>query len=342
MAFFNTEITTEILLFSVDAVISIFLLKSYNTVSTYIKCLQEVSSKGDAKEMLEDISPGERHYAMIHGPVKALENVIPSVYVPQLSGVVQKLSLSELLMKRNSSGFWWDESRPVHQSYNVVPFSIVLGKYLIEVKDVLLADELHLDTVFNKYDRTTHTLAGNLWSFFFGVRQYGVQTTEEMLKEGTIVTGIGDLVMTSQGDVVLAPPSGGRPYFLTTQPLSSLLRELRDKKSVFGTVLMITGSLTLLFGGLLARRLWRGFKKQRAEREMQRKLEQSRQQRRQQVRDDDLPEAMLCVVCKEAPKEVIMLPCGHVCVCEDCSNKLGSSCPVCRAHVANKAAAFLS
>jgi E3 ubiquitin-protein ligase MUL1 len=82
-----------------------------------------------------------------------------------------------------------DESRPIHQSFNVVPFAIIVGKHVIEVQDVLLADELHLDTVYNKYDRTIHSLAGNLWSFCAGVRRYGLQTTEEMLKEGTVVTG---------------------------------------------------------------------------------------------------------------------------------------------------------
>lgn len=60
---------------------------------------------------------------------------------------------------------------------------------MVQVQDVLMADELHLDIVYNKYERTVHSLAGNLWSYFFGIRQYGIQTTEEMLKEGTVVSG---------------------------------------------------------------------------------------------------------------------------------------------------------
>uniref|UniRef100_A0A1B6G609 RING-type E3 ubiquitin transferase n=1 Tax=Cuerna arida TaxID=1464854 RepID=A0A1B6G609_9HEMI len=341
MAFFNTEITTEIILFSVDAIFSIILVKSYNKIGRYINCLQEVSSRED-DNALDNLKTDKGKYALVHGPVKALGNTIPSLHVPHMSGVVQKLSTSELVMTRNSSGFWWDESRPIHQSYNVVPFAIVLGKHVIEVQDVLQADELHLDTVYNKYDRTVHSLAGNLWSFFFGVRQYGMQTTEEMLKEGTIVTGIGDLMLSSDGTKLLVPPSGNKPYFITTQPLSSLLRDLRDKKSLFGWLLILTGGLTILFGGLLARRLWANLKKRKAKQELQRRLDQDRRSRRQNVRDNELPETLRCVVCQENPKEVILLPCGHLCICEDCSEQITSSCPICRSHIATKAAAFLS
>uniref|UniRef100_A0A1B6M0Y3 RING-type E3 ubiquitin transferase n=1 Tax=Graphocephala atropunctata TaxID=36148 RepID=A0A1B6M0Y3_9HEMI len=341
MAFFNTEITTEIILFSVDAIFSIILVKNYNKIGRYINCLQEVSAKED-DNVLEDVQSGKSKYVMVHGPVRALGNVIPSLHVPNTNGVVQKLTTSELVMARNSSGFWWDESRPIHQSYNVVPFAIVVGKYVVEVQDVLQADELHLDTVYNKYDRTIHSLAGNLWSFFFGVRQYGVQTTEEMLKEGTIVTGIGDLIMSSDGTRLLTPPSGNKPYFITTQPLSSLLRDFRDKKSLFGWLLIGTGGLTMVFGGLLAWRVWSNLKKRKAKQELQKRLDQGRRSRRQNVRDNDLPEALRCVVCQENPKEVILLPCGHLCICEDCSEQINSTCPICRSHIATKAAAFLS
>ena len=48
-------------------------------------------------------------------------------------------------------------------------------------------------------------------------------------------------------------------------------------------------------------------------------------------------EEVLCVVCMDAPKQHIILPCGHQCVCEACAQQLtqttSPSCPVCRAPI---------
>lgn len=110
----------------------------------------------------------------------------------------------------------------------------------------------------------------------------------------------------------------------------------------FRTFLIITGGITVIFGSLLGHRIWSNLRKRREKKEMQRRLDESRRLRRQNVRDNDLPENMRCVVCQESPREVILLPCGHLCLCEDCSAKLSSNCPVCRSQISNRAAAFLS
>ena len=44
---------------------------------------------------------------------------------------------------------------------------------------------------------------------------------------------------------------------------------------------------------------------------------------------------MSCVVCLSNPREVVLLDCGHVCLCADCLQQLQQpiSCPVCRERV---------
>ena len=48
-------------------------------------------------------------------------------------------------------------------------------------------------------------------------------------------------------------------------------------------------------------------------------------------------EEALCVVCMDAPKHCVMVPCGHQCVCEACAKQLtqatSPTCPMCRADV---------
>ncbi|TNJ26586.1 Ankyrin repeat protein 2 [Giardia muris] len=49
-----------------------------------------------------------------------------------------------------------------------------------------------------------------------------------------------------------------------------------------------------------------------------------------------------CVVCKAAPKNVVLHPCNHLCICEDCSvAMMGQPCPLCRTSVTEVHKIFL-
>ena len=61
--------------------------------------------------------------------------------------------------------------------------------------------------------------------------------------------------------------------------------------------------------------------------------------------DRELPDRLVCVVCLGAEREVILLPCGHVCVCATCADTLlagGHQCPVCRGPITTVMPAYLS
>ena len=49
------------------------------------------------------------------------------------------------------------------------------------------------------------------------------------------------------------------------------------------------------------------------------------------------PDAEECVICWEGAAEVILQPCGHLCLCEQCVQPLlkqGLGCPMCRVNIA--------
>jgi hypothetical protein len=51
-------------------------------------------------------------------------------------------------------------------------------------------------------------------------------------------------------------------------------------------------------------------------------------------------EETLCVVCMDAPKDHIVLPCMHMCACAACAQLLRDRCPVCRGPIQHIAQVF--
>lgn len=54
----------------------------------------------------------------------------------------------------------------------------------------------------------------------------------------------------------------------------------------------------------------------------------------------DIPETWNCTICLMKPRNMIMLPCLHLCICQDCSQELIRKrirkCPICRKTVVMK------
>ena len=43
-----------------------------------------------------------------------------------------------------------------------------------------------------------------------------------------------------------------------------------------------------------------------------------------------------CLICLDAVKDTIVMPCGHLCICKECGQglvKAKHTCPVCRGHI---------
>lgn len=51
-----------------------------------------------------------------------------------------------------------------------------------------------------------------------------------------------------------------------------------------------------------------------------------------------------CVICMDQESSVVLIPCGHICVCKDqmCRNSVSQTCPVCRTDVQLTTSVFMS
>lgn len=90
-----------------------------------------------------------------------------------------------------------------------------------------------MDVISDQFQPTVPSVMDHVWGFFSGVRQRGVQTTERMLRQGAVITGIGELVTGDDGTIRLQPPSNGTSYYLTNMQITSLVRRLDDRKKSY-------------------------------------------------------------------------------------------------------------
>ena len=89
-------------------------------------------------------------------------------------------------------------------------------------------------------------------------------------------------------------------------------------------------------------RKWWKERIRKLKKQTQKQQTSSQIERQQNVLENEQPEVQACVVCCQNRRGIILLPCGHVCLCEDCSARITDFCPVCRREIVTKSVAFIS
>lgn len=340
------EFLGEIVAFSIETIIFAICLKQYIYYKNAVKAIKGVTlhDVGSGLDDVLDTSPNNKvGYIAIRGIVKPLGEPLQSINKKDVTGVIQKLSVKEHVVAKSSTGFWSNEERVVQKIYNVVPFVLQKGLYRVEVIDPLSADILDLDVISDRFEPSVSTFVDYIWGFFTGIRQRGLQSTEKMLRVDSVITAIGELSRSENrsDSLALQPPLNGPPFYITSMSVTALVRNLDDRRKMYRFCCLMCGAIGLIIGGIVTRRYWKNRREQRAAEELRQSLEASRKERRQRVRDKDLRTDQRCVVCSTNAREIILLPCGHVCICEDCSDSINSNCPICRTRITQKAAAYI-
>ncbi|CAH1375065.1 mitochondrial E3 ubiquitin protein ligase 1-like [Tenebrio molitor] len=337
---------TEGIALGVDLVIFAACVKQYYKNKNAMAMIQGapyLAINKDLKEIVDTHPEKKLSYVSIRGTVKPLGKPIVSSNNPNVTGVVQLLRIKEHVIQRSTTGFWSDSERIVQEVHNVMPFAVNNKGVQVEVADPLAADVLDMDVISDVFNPTVPSVMDHIWGFFAGIRQRGVQSTEKMLREGTTITGIGELVYSQDANILrLQPPSNGAPFYLTNMQVTSLIKKLNGSKKNYRLLCILFGTIGLVIGGLIIRKYWQYKDRLIEESKRKQMLDESRRKRRRQMRDQNLPENQICVVCKSNPIEIILLPCGHVCLCEDCSIDISTNCPVCRAPIEKKSVAYVA
>lgn len=110
-----------------------------------------------------------------------------------------------------------------------MPFVITSGKESVEILDGLSASVIDLDLVYDSYEPASLTFFDHIFGFFSGVRQKGFQTTEEILRDGSFITAIGEIEL--DGNTLRMQSSSVGPMFLTTATKGTLIKKFEEAKS---------------------------------------------------------------------------------------------------------------
>lgn len=302
---------------------------------------------GTLKKLLE-VTPGScLQYAVIEGTVKPVGEPLRSQFNHDICGVLQKFTIKEhRLVWSNFTRTWLDSERIIHQRVNTVPFVLVgSDQAAVKVQSPLQADGLCTEITTEKFHQATHTFGELVDLFFSGEKSKGHLEVEEMLKVGTSLTGIGELILDTDGTLTLRPPSDNSPYFLSLEDFESLRSETNTIAvgwKVLAVASALVGTAVLLWAGLRFYRTLRvRWEQDRLNREfarLQAEVAQFRANRANAAGAEDGANGNnvenVCVICLSEPRNCILLDCAHVCCCFVCYQALPQkNCPICRQNI---------
>uniref|UniRef100_A0A3Q1FTD6 RING-type E3 ubiquitin transferase n=1 Tax=Acanthochromis polyacanthus TaxID=80966 RepID=A0A3Q1FTD6_9TELE len=294
------------------------------------------------KDILTVTQGASLQYAVVEGVVKPEGEPLKSDFHKEISGVLQKFLLREhRLVWNDYSRRWTDDERVLHEKVNMTPFFLVgSDKTAVKVLSPLQASGRYTEVIYEKFHQHNSGLADLVGQYISGQKPKGHLEIEEMLKVGTTLTGVGELILDIDGTLNLRPPSNGSKYFLTLGDFDTLRGEKESEVFCWKTLAVtfaLAGAAVLVWVGL---RYYRCLQVRWEQEKERREFERLQTEAPRQLVTVG-PEAVgdnhtdnICVICLTQPRNCILLDCGHVCCCYTCYQALPQrKCPICRQRI---------
>ncbi|XP_015727312.1 mitochondrial ubiquitin ligase activator of nfkb 1-A-like isoform X1 [Coturnix japonica] len=263
-------------------------------------------------------------YVALEGIVLPAKAALSSHYHGGLQGVIQKLLLKEHRLIWNSLARSWTESeRVLSEQVYTVPFLLASPDAdvvtQVSVESPLRAVCLPLEMVYERFEQPAHGFRDLLGHYLSGEKPKGILETEEMLRVGAGLTGIGELALHPDGSLHLQPPVREGEYFLCLGDWQTVLAELESARGFWKGAAVLCAVVGL---AVLLHTLCRAI----------RHKHQDKEPEVEEDGDEGLEDS--CVVCLTRPRECVFLSCGHICCCFRCFQALPTRlCPICRGPI---------
>jgi len=343
--------TYEYVLLGIDSAIVSLLYYFYRKKTQSLRNV-EIAPQIEMDKSILDTLPPVNDYVCINGRVEPIGREILSNYNKN-RGVIRVIEIKEHGLKYGNS-ITSDTTKTLSKMANAEPFNLFnkITKTRVQVDQPLKAEFImsELENTYKIFEPSTESFASKLFtSLLSNEITKGIETTEEMLKRGTMLHCYGKLERLSDDTYrITAPLNSGFRYILTKQTPEELKDTLRSTKTALKVALIIFGSIGASYGVYL---LYKYLSKYIEHRQRQLFAERVRQERvdaqrnrnigRQQNNEMNDPNST-CVSCLVNPREIILLDCGHVCICVDCLEMLPEpNCPICRQHFHSTARCYI-
>jgi len=289
-------------------------------------------------------------YAVITGSVYTYDTPITSKNNPDIKGVSWKLETTEHKdVWSKYSNQWNSQKRQIASVTNTVPIILCDPAGLSSVK--LNEPEVSgwfndtLQVIHEKFTPSNESTMHSFMNFISGERLKGFTEAESMLPLKTKLCAVGELIYEDNELKIQAPKNGD--YIITNQLPSEIIKHFRKSSVAWKIAALIMAGATMTSLYYLARRLWKRYQDVLRDIKTKEEMLLIRSQRKKFVdrsSQGTINEGDLCVVCLTNPREVVLLDCGHVCICIDCLEALPSplKCPVCRAPVVRTVPLFIA
>ena len=165
----------------------------------------------------------------------------------------------------------------------------------------------------------------------------GIETNETMLLTDTQLTAFGKLERLPSNELRLSEPTkSGTRYIITSLNRLDLIEELDTSAKTMRVWLWVLGALGVGLAAYCGYKLFKSYAERRRLERLKEEAKQLRLKQMQRARDTSgvqQPEqqSSCCVVCLTNPREIVLIECGHVCLCLECLERMPTrTCPVCR------------
>ncbi|XP_013789242.1 mitochondrial ubiquitin ligase activator of nfkb 1-A-like [Limulus polyphemus] len=343
----------ELICFGIDLVLFGTFYKFYRGAVKNTEALKTapcLDLTSNLKGLVREHKDSKIAYAVVQGVVQGSDSVpLRSQNVPGVTGVIQEVVIKEHKMQWSPlSRLWSDVQQEIKRVTNFVPFVItkkdIPQSESVEVLNPLEAVSLPVSSIYNHFTPNQAGLGSTVFGWIRGEHSKGFEETESMLQEGANLTAVGEVFLDASNRLKIQPSGKGYDYYLTISSRESLIKEVERNGFIFKVLTVITGCMGAFLAAWFIRNWYDERKRRLQADEDKKRFEEVRltQRKKREAKDSGtvipLP---LCVVCWTNPVEVMLLECGHVCLCTDCSDKVKERCPVCRSDIERTVAAFL-
>lgn len=346
------SLLVELVALGVDVAIFTVFYKLYRHRAENTRALKEapiLDINGQLPSKIEK-SGNVIPYAVISGAVKATVTPLKSHFLPHIKGVIREKVTKERKIRWSPMlRLWSTVEDDIQRSLNTVPFVLsnrgwlLMSPAVVEVVDPLTAEKFSVPTIYDEFTSHHDTLGQAVVGWFRGERTTGIQEIEKMLCEGSVLTGVGELVLENDRIKLQPPSTPGLSYFLTSLSIDSLIKKLDEDVRTFKILTVIFGCVGACLFTYIVTVIYQAKKRKWDLLKRQKQIDDARKQRRllNPSSSEENGNHPVCVICLTNSVEVVILECGHACLCLFCSERINGKCPVCRSRVDRIVTAFL-